>query len=101
MARRAQGESDSNPLLSRERRTLSDETRAPQPFGFPFVVALHAGADLGVVLIVSAMDLEWARRGATAGALAVSVTMSAAGAALLWKAWRRERLPPLPLCSDD
>ena len=75
--------------------------RARQPFGFPFVVALHAGADLGVVLIVSAMDLEWARRGATAGALAVSVTMSAAGAALLWKAWRRERLPPLPLCSDD
>ena len=101
MARRAQGESDSNPLLSRERRTLSDETRAPQPFGFPFVVALHAGADLGVVLIVSAMDLEWARRGATAAALTVSVAMSGAGAALLWKAWRRERLPPLPLCLDD
>ena len=72
-----------------------------KPFGFPFVVALHAGADLGVVLIVSAMDLEWARRGATAAALTVSVAMSGAGAALLWKAWRRERLPPLPLCLDD
>ena len=34
------------------------------PFGFPFIVAFHAGADLGIVLIVSAMDLGWARAGA-------------------------------------
>ena len=56
------------------------------------------------MLIVSAMDLEWARRGATAAALAVSVALSAAGAALLWSGlsgWRRERLAPLALCCSD
>jgi len=36
------------------------------PFGFPFVVAFHAGCDVAIVLFVSACDFGWTRRDARA-----------------------------------
>lgn len=71
------------------------------PFGFPFIVAFHAGADLGIVLIVSAMDLGWARAGAFVATLCCSLGGAGVGLALLWRAWRHERFPSIPLCADE
>jgi len=58
------------------------------PFGFPFVVAFHAGADVAVVLTISACDFGWAKRDAYVVALAVTFVLGCLGLSLLFVAWR-------------
>ena len=61
------------------------------PFGFPFIVAFHAGADVAVVLVFTALDFGWAtKRAAFAAALTASLVLAAFGAVLLVFAWRHE-----------
>ena len=66
------------------------------PFGFPFVVAFHAGADVAVVLVVSACDFGWTYRTAYVVALVSCAVLAAAGAGLLYVAWRHESFPRVP-----
>ena len=68
------------------------------PFGFPFLVASHAGCDVWVVLAVSALDFRWAHQSALRAALAVSLVLCGAGVALLAMAWRHETFPSRPRC---
>lgn len=61
------------------------------PFGFPFVVAFHAGTDVAVVLVFTALDFGWAtKRAAFAAALTASLAIAIVGALLLTFAWRHE-----------
>ena len=68
------------------------------PFGFPFLVASHAGCDVWVVLAVSALDFRWAHQSALRAALAVSLVLCGVGVALLAMAWRHETFPSRPRC---
>ena len=68
------------------------------PFGFPFLVASHAGCDVWVVLAVSALDFGWAHRAALRAALAVSLVLCGVGVFLLAMAWRHETFPSRPRC---
>ena len=68
------------------------------PFGFPFLVASHAGCDVWVVLAVSALDFRWAHQAALRAALAVSLVLCGIGVALLAMAWRHETFPSRPRC---
>mmetsp|Transcript_14366 Transcript_14366/g.21696 ORF Transcript_14366/g.21696 Transcript_14366/m.21696 type:complete len:427 (+) Transcript_14366:55-1335(+) len=64
------------------------------PFGFPFIVAFHAGADLAVVLVVSACDFNWAEpRVAYIAAILVSFFFALIGFFLLYLAWRDHTNP--------
>ena len=66
------------------------------PFGFPFVVAFHAGADVAVVLIVSACDFGWTYEAAYVVALVSCGLLACCGAGLLYVAWRNESFPRVP-----
>jgi len=66
------------------------------PFGFPFVVAFHAGCDVAIVLFVSACDFGWTRHEAYRVALGASAALAAVGAAFLAVAWRGETFPDPP-----
>ena len=68
------------------------------PFGFPFLVASHAGCDVWVVLAVSALDFRWAHAAALRAALAVSLVLCGVGVFLLAMAWRHETFPARPRC---
>ena len=68
------------------------------PFGFPFLVASHAGCDVWVVLAVSALDFRWAHAAALRAALAVSLVLCGVGVFLLAMAWRHETFPRGPRC---
>ena len=68
------------------------------PFGFPFLVASHAGCDVWVVLAVSALDFRWAHQSALRAALAVSLVLCGVGVFLLAMAWRHETFPSRPRC---
>ena len=63
------------------------------PFGFPFIVAFHAGADLAVVLALSACDFGWAKREAYVAALIVTFCLGTLGIFLLALAWKNDHLP--------
>ena len=68
------------------------------PFGFPFLVASHAGCDVVVVLAVSALDFGFFHRSALRAALWVSLFLCGVGVALLALAWRHETFPARPRC---
>ena len=68
------------------------------PFGFPFLVASHAGCDVWVVLAVSALDFRWAHQSALRAALAVSLVLCGVGVFLLAMSWRHETFPSRPRC---
>eukprot|EP00629_Pelagomonadales_sp_RCC1024_P017481 CAMPEP_0119266232 /NCGR_PEP_ID=MMETSP1329-20130426/4788_1 /TAXON_ID=114041 /ORGANISM="Genus nov. species nov., Strain RCC1024" /LENGTH=342 /DNA_ID=CAMNT_0007266101 /DNA_START=140 /DNA_END=1164 /DNA_ORIENTATION=- len=71
------------------------------PFGFPFVVAMHAGCDVAVVLVVSACDFGWTHHQGYFIALVACGALAVAGSGLLAAAWRHERFPDLPCAKDD
>ncbi|KAJ8606099.1 hypothetical protein CTAYLR_010560 [Chrysophaeum taylorii] len=70
------------------------------PFGFPFVVAFHAGADVAVVLVFSACDFGWAKHAAFVAALVASIVLTLIGGGLLAIAWRHEADCCLPRAAD-
>lgn len=69
------------------------------PFGFPFVVAFHAGADVAVVLVFTALDFGWAtKKIAFTAALTASIVLALLGVLLLGLAWRHEPEMRPPAC---
>ena len=83
-------------------RRMPLEARASQaPFGFPFVVAVHAGCDVAVVLVVSACDFGWTHHQGYFIALVACGALAVVGSGLLAAAWRHERFPDLPCAKDD
>jgi len=67
-----------------------------KPFGFSFITAFHAGADVTIILVATACGFGWAKGAAYGVALAGCVLFTLNGFALLGLAWRHERFPPLP-----
>mmetsp|Transcript_12224 Transcript_12224/g.37673 ORF Transcript_12224/g.37673 Transcript_12224/m.37673 type:complete len:359 (-) Transcript_12224:14-1090(-) len=63
------------------------------PFGFPFVVAVHAGCDVAVVLVVSACDFGWTAHHAYWIVALSCLLLATAGGALLFLAFRKEKMP--------
>lgn len=65
------------------------------PFGFPFIVAFHAGADVAVVLALSACDFGWTNQWAAYySALVVTFLLGCLGVVLLFVAWRHDTSLP-------